>query len=246
MQTHANPLLSLPLHLLARITGERRRRLLEYLLRWGEPTAALQALDCWLAAQPQLVTLREARARVQLELGMPETTLTILDELDAERGMSVSRRDLRLRALAAVGRWDQAYALLQPLDSVGDWRLYAELLRRQGRFDEAAAAYGRAGELIPAGSAPLRGLAELALARGDLTGARAIIQQRLQQFPDMPPEPRDLRLLRAIAERQHAPPTNQHCRKKSGRPCANTSATKPSAPAKPMRSHICCAAKQPW
>ncbi len=203
MQTHTDPLLSLPLHLLARITGERRRRLLEYLLRWGEPTAALQALDCWLAAQPQLVTLREARARVQLELGMPETTLTILDELDAERGMSVSRRDLRLRALAAVGRWDQAYALLQPLDSVGDWRLYAELLRRQGRFDEAAAAYGRAGELIPAGSAPLRGLAELALARGDLTGARAIIQQRLQQFPDMPPEPRDLRLLRAIAERQH-------------------------------------------
>jgi len=193
----------IPVHLLARITGERRRRLVEYLLRWGEPAAALHALDCWLAAQPHLVTLREARARVQLELGIPESTLALLDELDGERGMSASRRDLRLRALAALGRWDDAYVLLQqPLESVGDWRLYAELLLRQGRFDEAANAYHRAVELMPAGSAPLRGLAELALAQGDLSGAWAIIVQRQQQFADMPPDPRDLRLLQTIAERQ--------------------------------------------
>jgi len=192
----------IPSHLLARITGERRRRLIEYLLRWGEPAAALHALDHWLAAQPQLATLREARASVQLELGIPQTTLAILDELDAERGMSMSRRDLRLRTLAALGRWDHAYALLPQPSSVGDWRLYAELLTRQGRFGEAADAYQRATELMPSGGAPLRGQAELALAQGDLAGARAIILQRQQQFSDMPPDPRDLGLLQTIAERQ--------------------------------------------
>src|SRR5919108_3583747 len=98
----SDPLTTFPTHLLAHITGERRRHLVEYLLRWGEPAAALAYLDSWLAAQPHLVTLREARARVLVELGRGREALAALDEVDAERGMSEGRRVLRTRALAAL------------------------------------------------------------------------------------------------------------------------------------------------
>src|SRR5215470_8578665 len=95
-----DPLTSLPPHILAHIPGDRRRRLAEYLLRWGEPTAALDCLESWLATQPHLATLREARARVLIELGRAEEALDNLDAIDAQRGMSESRHAIRLRALA--------------------------------------------------------------------------------------------------------------------------------------------------
>jgi ATP-dependent DNA helicase RecQ len=193
-----DPMVNLPPHILAHVTGERRRRLVEYLLRWGEPDAALASLDCWLAAQPHLITLREARARVQIELGRAEVALDSLDAIDAERGMSASRRALRLRALAALGRWDAANALLpdSPAD-VSAWRLRADLLTRQGRFDEAAAAYDRMTALLPEASAPLRGMAELALARGEPARARALLLER--ESPDSPVDTRDLQMLRVVA-----------------------------------------------
>src|SRR5262245_33139724 len=148
MQALSDSLISLPDHILAHITGERRRRLSEYLLRWGEPDAALRTLDVWLAAQPHLATLREARARVLIELERPAEALIALDALDSERGMSESRRALRARTLAALGRWDEAHALLaeRPAD-IASLRLRAELFRRAGHFAAAAECYARAAEL---------------------------------------------------------------------------------------------------
>src|SRR5215212_7303057 len=163
-----DPLTSLSAHILAHVTGERRRRLLEYLLRWGERAAALACLDSWLAGQPHLATLREARARVLIEQDRVQPALETLDEIDDERGMSESRRALRLRGLAALGRWDAAYALLpKHPNTASDWRLYADLLTRQSRFAEATVAYARVAELLPEGSALPRGMADLALAQGD-------------------------------------------------------------------------------
>jgi ATP-dependent DNA helicase RecQ len=171
-------------------------------MRWGEPAAALACLDCWLGGQPHLATLREARARVLIELDRAQPALEMLDEIDAERGMSESRRALRLRGLAALGRWDAAHALLPKHPSTAnDWRLHAELLTRQGRFDEAAATYVRVVDLLPEGSAPPRGLADVALAQGDPARARALIHQRQARFPDTPLDTRDLLLLHVIAER---------------------------------------------
>src|SRR4051794_33418307 len=156
--TQHDPLISLPSHILAHITGDRRKRLLEYLLRWGEPAAALACLDCWLGNQPHLATLREAHARVLIELARAQPALETLDQIDDERGMSESRRVLRLRALAALGRWDAAHTLLlEHPSTANDWRLQAELLTHQGRFEEAAAAYAQVVELLPEGSVP-RGL----------------------------------------------------------------------------------------
>jgi ATP-dependent DNA helicase RecQ len=195
-------LIALPDHLLARVTGDRRRRLVEYMLRWGAPDAARQALEAWLAGQPQLVTLREAYARVLLELERPADALALLDELDAERGMTDGRRELRMRALAAQGQWAAAADLLPAGDEPGAWRLRAELLIGQGRHAEAASALERAAALLPPDSAPLRGLAELALARGDLDAAQAVIAQRQEHSAGQTLDTRDLRLLLAIAERR--------------------------------------------
>jgi ATP-dependent DNA helicase RecQ len=202
-------LVDLPDHILAHITGERRRRLVEYLLRWDEPAAVLRALDAWLAAQPHLATLREARARVLTELGRAADALAALDSIDAERGMSESRRALRARALAAHGHWDEAHALLagRPAD-IASLRLRADLFRRQGQFAAAAECFARAADLMPEGSAPIRGLAELALAQGDAARARALLLDRRARLPnpdgspgDEPLATADLLLLRQAAER---------------------------------------------
>src|SRR5215207_600144 len=124
--TQHDPLTTLPTHILAHVTGDRRKRLLEYLLRWGEYTAALACLDCWLAGQPHLATLREARARVLIEQDRVQPALEALDQIDEERGMSESRRALRMRGLAALGHWDAAQALLPEHPSTAtDWRLHA-------------------------------------------------------------------------------------------------------------------------
>ncbi|MEO7912855.1 MAG: RecQ family ATP-dependent DNA helicase, partial [Roseiflexaceae bacterium] len=197
-----DPLISLPTHILAHITGERRRHLLEYLLRWGEYTGAQACLDYWLGDQPHLATLREARARVLIEQGRVQSALDTLDQIDAERGMSESRRVLRLRALAGLCQWEAAHALLPEHPSTAnEWRLHADLLTRQGRFDEAAKAYAHIAELLPEDSPPPRGLAELALAQGDPALARMHIDQRQAHLPDTSPDTRDLLLLRVIAER---------------------------------------------
>jgi ATP-dependent DNA helicase RecQ len=201
-------LIALPEHILAHITGERRRHLVEYLLRWDEPAAALRALDAWLATQPHLAMLREARARVLTELGRAADALAALDSIDAERGMSEARRALRARALAAHGRWDEAHALLadRPAD-IASLRLRAELFRRQGHFVSAAECLARAADLMPDGSAPVRGLAELALAQGDAERARALLLERRARLPradssigDEPLATPELILLRQAAE----------------------------------------------
>ena len=200
MSSLSDSLTSLPDHVLAHITGERRRKLADYLARWGEHTAALAYLDVWLAAQPGLATLRELRATMLIERACPAEALTLLDALDAERGVSVSRRTARIRALAAQGRFVEAHALLpERLADLTAWRLRAELYRHEGRFAESADALACAADLLPDGGEPVRGLVELALARGDAAEARSLLLQRQQRASDAPLAIRDLYLLRDAA-----------------------------------------------
>jgi tetratricopeptide (TPR) repeat protein len=134
-----------------------------------------------------------------IELGRAQDALGALDELDAERGMTQGRRELRMQALAALGRWEDAHALLP--DHSGEpsiWRLRADLLRRQGRFDEAESAYKAVAALLPEGSAPLRGLIEVALARGEAAHARALVLQRAAEFANGTSDPRDLGMLERV------------------------------------------------
>src|SRR5918998_6611345 len=84
--THAgrNPLLALTPALLHHVTGERRKQLLSYLRRWDEHDTALRYLDTWIAAEPNLATLRQARAETLIEMGQPDVALRELDALDEE------------------------------------------------------------------------------------------------------------------------------------------------------------------
>ena len=196
-----DPLLELPPHVLAHITGERRKKLVEYLARWNAPAAALGCVECWLVGSPHLATLREMRAGLLIDLARADEALVVLDDIDEERGVSQSRRNARIRALASLGAFDAAHALIpnQP-DDPNAWRARAELFRRQGRHDEAADALSRSTELMPEGSEPVRAIVELALARGDAARARTLLHQRLTRLPDgAAPATRDLQLGRDAA-----------------------------------------------
>ncbi len=202
--TERNPLLELPPAALALVTGDRRKRLVSYLNRWGHHDACLAYLDVWLADQPTSVMLREGRARVLVELGRGAEALAILDQLDAERPPSVSRRQLRARALAAARRYSELDLVLDTLaededQAVFAWLLRGDALRARGRFDEAAEAYRQVIERDPAAVAPVRRLAELALDQGDPEAARGQIDA-LMLRPGYTAAAQDLQILLRAAE----------------------------------------------
>lgn len=200
MTSSPDPLTAIPNHVLAQITGARRKALIEHLVRWDAPQAALAAVDYWRTAQPDLATLRELRAALLTQLGHAADALPLLDALDAERGPTQSRRAARVRALAALGEYAQAHALLpEGADDPQVWRQRAELHWAEGRFAEAEAALGRMAALLPEGVLPTRSLAELALARGDAAEARRLLAARVARLADEPPAVRDLQLLRQAA-----------------------------------------------
>ncbi len=199
-----NPLLELPPAALALVAGEARKRLVSYLSRWGHHDALLAYLELWLADQPSSVTLREARARVLVELGRGSEALSMLDQLDTERPPSVTRRQLRARALAAARRFAELELALDALAEDEDqalfaWLLRGDSLRARGRPEDAAAAYLQAAALDPAALAPARHLAELALEQGDPEAARGQIDA-LMLRPGYTPGAQDVRLLLRAAE----------------------------------------------
>ncbi|MBC8161532.1 MAG: hypothetical protein H7Z42_09980, partial [Roseiflexaceae bacterium] len=200
MDTTIDALTTLPAHVLGHITGERRKKLVEYLARWGQQPAALACVEVWLQGSPQLATLREMRANLLIELGQADESLVMLDDIDAERGMSQSRRNARIRALAALGAFEAAHALIVQPEDATSWRTRSDLFRRQKRFADAASALSRAAELLPEGSEPFRAVAELALARGDPAHAQTLLRQRLDRLPaHIQPAVRDLQLLHEAA-----------------------------------------------
>src|SRR5919199_1470439 len=105
-----NPLLALTPTLLHHLTGARRTQFIAYLKHWNEHATLVRYLDTWLAAQPELATLRQARAEALIALGQFQAGLVELDALDREREATKERRRLRLVALTAAKDWDAAAA----------------------------------------------------------------------------------------------------------------------------------------
>lgn len=199
-----NPLLDIPASALALIAGDARKRLVSYLNRWEHYALLLAYFAEWLQAQPTAVTLREGRARVLVELGQGNEALSILDELDAERSATSSRRQLRLRALLAAQRFAESDQLLATMLAEDEQSYYTLLLRgdafrAQTMFEHAATAYRQAAELDPLALVPVRRQAELALDQGEAEVARGLIDA-LMLRPGYTPVTADLQLLLRAAE----------------------------------------------
>ncbi|MEI7644508.1 MAG: RecQ family ATP-dependent DNA helicase [Chloroflexales bacterium] len=200
----ANPVLDIAAAALSLIAGDARKRLVSYLNRWGQSDTLLRYLDAWLIEQPTSVTLREARARVFVDLGHGDEALGILAAIDAERATSVTRRQLRLRALMVAGHYAELDLALDamaedPAQELGAWLLRGDVLRAQGCPDEAADQYRAVAARDPSGLAAVRRLAELALEQGDPEAARGQIDA-LMLRPDFAPSIADLQILQRAAE----------------------------------------------
>lgn len=200
----ANPILDIAPVALSLIAGDSRKRLVSYLNRWGESDTLLRYLETWLVDQPTSVTLREARARVLVDLFRGDEALSILAEIDSERPTSVTRRQLRLRALMIADRYAELDLAIDamaedPAQEVNAWLLRGDALRSQGRSDEAADQYRAVAVRDPNNLAAVRRLAELALEQGDPEAARGQIDA-LMLRPDFAPSIADLQILLRAAE----------------------------------------------
>ena len=182
-----NPLLALTPTLLHLITGDRRSRLITYLKHWNEHATLLRYLDTWLAAQPELVTLRQARAEALLGLGQPMQALAELDAIDQERETTETRRRLRLAGYLAAKDWTAVAALINPENG---WER-GDLLLAQGHAQEAVRAYAQAAALREAAPSPRE--IRAALLCGDARRARALLAERCGAQNDRRPTTDDRR-----------------------------------------------------
>lgn len=191
--TETNPLLALTPALLHHVAGKDRTDLLQYLRRWEAHAICLRYLDVWLAAQPELATLRQARAEALIALGRPESALPELDALDQERGNTAGRHQLRVRALIASQDWPALERLLEPM-SLND---RGDILMAQEHFVEAKQAYAEASALHE-GPPTLRE-ARAALACQELGRAHALLVERLAMHGEARPAIAELRLQQEVA-----------------------------------------------
>ncbi|HZG65464.1 MAG TPA: RecQ family ATP-dependent DNA helicase, partial [Herpetosiphonaceae bacterium] len=184
-----NPLLALTPALLHHVGGKDRTDLLQYLRRWDEHATSLRYLDVWLAAQPGLATLRQARAEALIALDQPAAALPEVDALDRERGATAGRHQLRVRALIAARDWPALEELLAPIgpNDRGD------ILMAQGDFVEAKQAYAEATALHE-GPPSIRDV-RAALACGEATRAQALLAERASARGEARPAIAELRLI---------------------------------------------------
>lgn len=191
---HANPLLALTPALLHHIRGDRRNQLLTYLKHWDEHATILRYLDVWLAADPNLATLRQARAEALIALGQQHAALGEIDALDEERGVTAGRRQLRVAALIALGAWDTLEQFDPPLGTSDR----GEMLLAQGRPEDAKHVFAQAAALRE--GPPSLGEIRAAVACGELERARALLQERRSARGDAPMPLHELRVQQAVME----------------------------------------------
>ena len=95
------------------ITGNRRKRLIGFLVRWEQYEAALACLDEMLALDPNLVSLLDAKARALLGLGQPQAALDVMQGRHRIR-TSLSSRALEARIHLALSESDTSLRIARP------------------------------------------------------------------------------------------------------------------------------------
>ena len=79
----------------ARMTGVRRTRLINFLLRWEQHPAALACLERMLASTPDRVGLLDAKTRALLGLGEVDAALEVAQARNRQPGHWQSGRNWR-------------------------------------------------------------------------------------------------------------------------------------------------------
>jgi ATP-dependent DNA helicase RecQ len=169
------------------ITGNRRSRLINFLLRWEQHEAALACLDEMIPLNPRQVSLYDARVKALLGLDQPDAAL---DVMQARHQIKISLSSRTLEARVHLARDDTeaalgiAYDLVsERAESVMAWGLLGEVHLARDDFDAALAAYRHLSELRPHSRAYLLGMLALHQARGDHVTASGYAV-RLQRSAD--------------------------------------------------------------
>ncbi|MGD9100696.1 MAG: RecQ family ATP-dependent DNA helicase [Anaerolineae bacterium] len=183
------------------ITGNRRSRLINFLLRWEQFEAALACLDEMLALNPDLVGLHDSKTRALLGLEQPDAALEVMQ---ARHQLRVSFNSRVLEARVHLAREDAEAALRVAYDLVSEkpennaaWALMGEVHLARNDNDAALAAYRRLADLNPNSRAYLLGMLAFHQAQGNhVTASGYAVRLQRSASEDHPLPARTLRRLR--------------------------------------------------
>jgi ATP-dependent DNA helicase RecQ len=183
------------------ITGNRRSRLVNFLLRWEQFAAALACLDEMLALSPDLVGLHDSKARALLGLEQPDAALEVMQ---ARHQLRVSFNSRVLEARVHLAREDTEAALRIAYDLVSErpennaaWALMGEVHLARDDNDASLAAYRRLADLKPNSRAYLLGMLAFHQAQGNhVTASGYAVRLQRSASEDQPLPAHTLRRLR--------------------------------------------------
>lgn len=159
------------------ITGPRRTRLINFLLRWEQHETALACAERMLVTAPDRVSLLDAKTEALLGLGAADAALAVAQARNLCR-TSLSSELLLARVHLARGDTSAALSIANQLtadrpDSVTAWDLLATAHLAAGNLNGAEQALRRLGEISPLGRRYLSGMLALFQAQEDYVTASA-------------------------------------------------------------------------
>ncbi|HUT14936.1 MAG TPA: RecQ family ATP-dependent DNA helicase [Anaerolineae bacterium] len=187
------------------LSGRVRTRLVSFLLRWKHHVVLAGYLDDLIPANPDLVSLLDARARMLVDQGLPNAALDTMRERHQLR-TSMSSRALVARIHLARGDVHAALDTARTLvaeagDKATPWSLLGEVHLTEGDHVAASAACRRLNEIRPDSRAYLLGMMAVHRVQGDwvtASGYAVRLQQTASSDTRLPVA--YLRLLRAYFE----------------------------------------------
>jgi tetratricopeptide (TPR) repeat protein len=136
--------------------AQRHLNVAQRLLDKGLPEQARVELNKSLALQPDNPTVRLALARAMLTLGDLERAMKLLDGLDASDVPTVELNLLRGRALAGLGKQEEAVRVLEQATKLNPnpseaWYELGLVYEHRGDWEKATGAFRKAFETTDAG-----------------------------------------------------------------------------------------------
>jgi ATP-dependent DNA helicase RecQ len=180
---------------LHRLTGRERSRLLNFLIRWDHFKALHACLDALTAANPNLVSLMDLRARALMAQGAHQPALEIM-QTRLERSSSMTARALLARIYLARGDQNSARQVTQALidqysASPTIWGLLAQVELAAGDTAAALAARRRQSELSQQSRSYLLGMVDIYRAQNDWVTASGYAVRLLRTASEDSPLPID-------------------------------------------------------